>query len=701
MMDNTLTDRTIASGYPWTPFRVEWRPTYGLDDRETLERAMDVFEEAGVKAWWYSAAAKGSYPLFHSEYLPYRDDADDELLKWLTSECHRRGISILSWEYLSTAPMLAAQKPEWRYRWLDHDGDTSDERENQFVCYNSPYGDLLKNYCVEVVGKLGFDGIWFDGSTLYGVSTAKRRIGCCCQYCRDAFARGTGLGFPETIDLSDATFRRYVNWRYQDFMGYWAELSEFVVARHPDKLIALNHFNRPGHGWETGCPLWRLPMKAMISTEVGAHHNHLLLHHKYHRALNDNLPVEIWDYLCDGTSNAIQPSPEPGPEAVTFLCRASATAGGFNSFGLCAAPWDVRECLTSMTQAVAPLAPYVGGEPWRCIGLVLSGATKDFAYSNSYEGWRHVHGAHNLLNGLHLPCDVILDNMLDADTLQRYQAIVLPDVQCLSEEGAAALRQYVQRGGMLLAIGELGVMDLDGDSREEGILDSLFGVAHRHSATLPPAILEPCGLLCEGSLPRAFLGAGACLPVDVSGDAEVLATVTYHTGPVGKRWSAQGLIRPDPDGTVTGVAIVARDHGRGRAIWIRNAVTLGYADQPGIRSRELVWELLRGRVQRPFETDAPPSVVIAPWQQGDRVALHVLQMPSAMLRFTNERLDRSDTYWPEDLPTLADFSISIPGDWARAEAPLEPELIEVRRGGQASTVTIRELHQHRLVVLQS
>ena len=93
---------------------MKWRPPYGLHDRATLERELDALAEAGVRAWWYSAAAKGSYPLFRSAHLPRRDDADDELYQWLTTESHRRGMSILSWEYLITAPMLAAQEPDWR-----------------------------------------------------------------------------------------------------------------------------------------------------------------------------------------------------------------------------------------------------------------------------------------------------------------------------------------------------------------------------------------------------------------------------------------------------------------------------------------------------------------------------------------------------------------------------------------------------------
>jgi hypothetical protein len=151
---------------------------------------------------------------------------------------------------------------------------------------------------------------------------------------------------------------------------------------------------------------------------------------------------------------------------------------------------------------------------------------------------------------------------------------------------------------------------------------------------------------------------------------------------------------------LTGTAIFAKNHGAGRAIWIRSDLCCGYAEQPNIRARRLVWGLVGDRVNRPFSTDAPPNVVIVPWQQGSRVAFHVLQVPSAMLRLCNERADQSDVFWPEDIPVLADFTIRIPGSWPRVVAPLEPDSVSVEQKGGALVLTIRRLHQHRLVVLE-
>lgn len=712
----------IASGYPWAPYRIEWRPTYALPTREAMEIELDALQGSGVRAWWYSAAAKGSYPLFRSDYLPYRDDADDSFFQWLTEESHRRGMAVLSWEYLNTAPMLAEQKPEWRYRWFGmEDGDPDDPRSSQFVCYNSPYGDLLMDYCVEVVDKLGFDGLWFDGSTLFGVGTAKRLTGCRCEFCQKKYREQTGETMPREADLANPAFRRYLNWRGADFMDYWRRLADHVEAKVPGKLIAMNHFNRLPQGWTSGAPLRRSPMRAMISTEVGAFFNHLRLHHKYQRAINDNFPTEVWTYLRDAANQRPLHRPEPDPANAIYLCQTAAACGGYMSFGLGDNPAQTRSCLRALSDALEPIQPYIGGEAETCVGLVLSGATKDFIYDDPYEGWKQVHGAHNLFEDLHWPVDVLLDNRLDRESLARFQAVVLPDVRCLSDEAADNLRAYVEAGGTVLAFGETGTHDLDGDRRERPVLDDLFGIrrsdterssgpqsaspddlfgsAARKKTVLNNIVLHPESDRLRGNgLPDRYMIAGNCLPVEAAPEAEILATTSYNNAPPGKRFGPQGLIPPEGEDVVVPV-LLARNHGKGRAINLRCQTALGYAEQPHRRSREAVRRLLADHVRPSFTTDAPAGVVVAPWRLGDRLAIHLLHVPSALRRFNNDTVDLGDIYWPEELPRLAGFNLTVRGDWEKAFSPVNGPLAATRSKDGLS-IQVPFLQGHDVLVLE-
>ena len=56
-------------------------------------------------------------------------------------------------------------------------------------------------------------------------------------------------------------------------------------------------------------------------------------------------------------------------------------------------------------------------------------------------------GYFHLLARSHVPFDVILDQDLTSGKLDRYKVLILPDAACLTDEGADAIRRFVERGG--------------------------------------------------------------------------------------------------------------------------------------------------------------------------------------------------------------------------------------------------------------
>jgi hypothetical protein len=94
------------------------------------------------------------------------------------------------------------------------------------------------------------------------------------------------------------------------------------------------------------------------------------------RAINDNCPVEVW---APGNEAGDTNAPSGHPISQIFHGEICATHGGFGSFGYGqpSIPQAAAE-YRALSEALDPVAPYVGGEPVAPIGLVLSGATKDF-----------------------------------------------------------------------------------------------------------------------------------------------------------------------------------------------------------------------------------------------------------------------------------------------------------------------------------
>ena len=720
-------------GYTTTPYRIEHRPTYGPHSKQDLVAILDLLQDCGVKAWWYSVSTKGSYPIFRSRHLPYRDDAVD-YLAWLADEAHRRDIALFSWEYLSTAPMLGAQHPEWRWRFFDWDGPQI-PRDTHYVCYNSPYGRLLKDFCVEVVNDLGFDGIWFDGPFLLGHG-ATGTYACCCGSCTAKYEHETGRAMPATVDLHDLAFREYLEWRQDDHTEYWRELSGYVHERKPNAIIVMNYFNRFWQGPECGSPLRRMagdapegpggtlkpPMKAMIAAERGYWPQQVLLMTKTLRAINDNYPPEVW---APGTDSTGGQSPDLNPANLLFHAYTCATGGGFASFGVGTnlspdgGPLeDCRSLFRTLTATLEPLAPYVGGEPERLVGLVQSGATKDYTHVREDGGsadpgpaWAAVHGMHNLLNGLHLPTEVLLDNMLCEPFLDRYAAVVLPEVQCVSDEAAEQLRCYVENGGLLLAVGETGTLTPLGEPRDKGVLDDLLGISWRDTAVSRPVVALQDEVLTapfpnarlaaangfSSGLPEALRLCGTVRLVRTE-TATVRATACYTPGPSGKVFSPQGLVRQERGGPVSGAVILVRDVGRGRAITIAANIAREYGEAgPRQRSRELIGRLLLERTTPPFLTDAPPNVVVALWRQGSRRVFHLLNVPSALLFLP---FGRPPAYLPEDITPTGPVRLSLPGKWTNVSSPTHPEHVAAEHRSDRVQITLSRLNAHAAIVAE-
>jgi len=696
-----------STAYPYAAVRVEFRPRDRLHSREELLQVLDALAAAGVDAWWYSAEAGGSRPLFPSKALPFVPGEDPDLLPWLVGEAHARGITIMSWAYLNAAPLVLEQHPDWRVRYLDGGASLSDH-ERRYICLNSPYGDLLKAYAVELVADIGFDGIWFDGC--YQASNRQREDGslpwsCCCRFCAERLRRETGLAMPLTSDWADPAFRRYVLWRSRWWIEYWKSLVEHVRSRKPEAVIAFNFHHRFHWGIASGIGLRRQPMPAVIGSEVDRRPQKLFLEMKYMRAVSDTWPPEMWTHTHDAVwPFVLGPHPEPEPAGLIYHGLACMTAGGFPSYGT-DSPLTKTAMMEALVKALGPRARYVGGEPVRHVSLAVSERTLAFARadlarttwgtersSSALEVWQSLHGMQYILNSLHLASDAVLDNQLEDDAeLQRYGIIILSDTQCLSEAAAEALERFVRAGGVLVATGETGLRDEWGFALDRGRLDGLLGVESRRVRP-GVCILEPGPALAGGDLPREFLVSGPARLVRAS-EAEELArgrVQVFRTRPE----DSDDVAEPHPEAVG---AILERRVGKGWAVLVAPDVGRIYAQMPNRRTREVMGRVLARHAPPPYEVEAPPNVVVTAWRQEGRIVLHLFNQHPALMQMLGD--DDLHLYWPEDVPPTGPVRVRFPGRFAEAACPTGADL-EVRKSADAVEVTLPQLAQHEIIVLE-
>ena len=131
------------------------------------------------------------------------------------------------------------------------------------------------------------------------------------------------------------------------------------------------------------------------------------------------------------------------------------------------------------------------------VGVVYSEQTL-----NNYGGksWQknyndHANGIYHALIEDHMPFEMVNDQLLDADHLQSYKLLILPNIAVLSDKQCDQLKKFVELGGSLVATYETSLYDEEGKLRPDFGLKELFGVSFNQgeiSQTHPLSIAGNC-----------------------------------------------------------------------------------------------------------------------------------------------------------------------------------------------------------------
>ena len=259
--------------YTQAGLRIEERPGPVSEARSVMQERM--MAEHGVKAHWIGVVDDDGVPFAGSAVLPSGPATKPEngdLLRRQVEEIHRNGMSAITWYPAMNCKSAAIAHPEWRSRLLcaagadvtpDGDDAAALRQEDYVLCPNSPYGDALIAFVNETIDRYGVDGFWFD-STCRGVG---HDPACVCEHCGRRFREAEGMELPAHFDWNDPVFRRWVLWRYRDYMDFWAKLAREARCGRPHVRIAVNHMHRLCHTWQAGIPLESYDADIVAATE--------------------------------------------------------------------------------------------------------------------------------------------------------------------------------------------------------------------------------------------------------------------------------------------------------------------------------------------------------------------------------------------------------------------------------------------------
>ncbi|HTF66125.1 MAG TPA: alpha-amylase family protein [Edaphobacter sp.] len=89
----------------------------------------------------------------------------------------------------------------------------------------------------------------------------------------------------------------------------------------------------------------------------------------------------------------------------------------------------------------------------------------------------HLEGIYAALVEARIPFDYVHEQDLNQERLSPYTVLILPNMALMSDAQAAAVRQYAERGGSVLATFQTGLFDETGNVRKDFVLGELLGIS--------------------------------------------------------------------------------------------------------------------------------------------------------------------------------------------------------------------------------
>jgi hypothetical protein len=369
-------------------------------------------------------------------------------------------------------PEAFSAHPEWAA--LDREGNKRKHWSNPdlyVTCALGPYNfGFMTGVHKEIMNLYGLDGIFSNRWSGHGV--------CYCESCQKHFYDYSSMNLPQSTRRLDPVYQKWKEWRMKRLYDLWqlwdSEIrkinpqARFIPNGFPDKKIAgeqsdilfTDHQARSGltPPWDNGkrakeyrAIMGKKPIGGIFSMGVEEPY-------RWKDSVQSEAEVRIW--VADGTANGMRP----------WYTKFSGTLYDHRwlSFVEDIYQWHYKAELYLRNEK--PLAK---------VGMVYSEQTQRFYGGEKHQDHAgdHDKGMYHALIEARVPFEMVHDQYLDAGHTEQFKLLVLPNIAALSDSQCQQIRNYVMRGGSLLATFETSLYNERGEKRVDFGLKDLFGVS--------------------------------------------------------------------------------------------------------------------------------------------------------------------------------------------------------------------------------
>jgi hypothetical protein len=507
------------------------------------------------------------------------------------------------------------------------------------TCALGPYNfEFMTSVHQEIMTKYMADGIFTNRWAGNGM--------CYCEHCQSNFHAFSGLDLPRTNDPQDRARHQYIIWHQDRLFELWHVWNNKIQEINPKASFLANGgggalsdldmktfgalaptacADRQGRAglmapWSSGksAKEFRSTMgrKAIAGiTSVGLEDKY-----RWKDSVQSSAELRLW--VADGIAQDFRPT--------------------FTKFN--AKPYDKRwlpvfEEIFSWHHANENY--FRNERSLARVGLVYSQQTAWF-YGGPEAAAKVDEpglGFYQALIEARIPFEMVHDRLLDRDHVSQFRTLILPNVAALSIEQCNQIREFVERGGSLVATYETSLYDEWGVKRKDFGLASIFGASYAginegpmlnsylalekdpETAQYHPLLagLEDAGRIING-IHRLHVR-----PLNDRDHPPLQVIPTYADLPMEECF-------PPPEKTHD-AGVFVRQHGQGRVVYFPWDIDRTFWDVLGLDHATL----LRNAVVWATNEDSPLIVEgkgildISVWEQKSSMTVHLVNLTNPMM----------------------------------------------------------------------
>jgi Hypothetical glycosyl hydrolase 6 len=397
-----------------------------------------------------------------------------DVLGEIIEACHAEGLSIVGRFDMSKATRIAYEAhPDWFLH--NRAGKPLIYNGTYQACVNGGwYNDYAHQIIRESLGRYKVDGVFFNMFGYRSSDYSGNYHGICvCQNCRRRFRAMFGRELPEREDFSDPGYRDYLEFQDRTSLQLADAIYQTIKSVNPDVAMTGHRNHSDLIRMEVQRAVDRAQPEWPYQAGEQARWARAFGRGKTCSSTSANFIDYAWRFVA-----------ETGDYHVLRFAQQLANGATLDYYLLGTFDQDDTKPFPQVSALYKWHRDNVGCyrnlRPAARIGLYHSFKTNTYrgATRTKSVGTSCFRGAYRALAEARIAFDFLCDEHVGtaydaAALLDRYDALLLPNVTCMSDVEAACLDDYVAHGGVILTTGETGFYGPRGEARDKPALTCL------------------------------------------------------------------------------------------------------------------------------------------------------------------------------------------------------------------------------------